>query len=166
MQNKKNMGIADVYKKNSQANTSNLKTNVDHVLFHKSNNINKNKIPEILAVLIILLIACYVFVGGIKQEILNYNSENTFVILSTIENKDMEKNIVEYGKKHNKGKEIIKYFCREGRIAGAYKINGYWMIPEDAPYPIDIRQQRSSDKPRSGRPKKNRTAPLLDKDQH
>ena len=72
----------------------------------------------------------------------------------------------EYGKKHNKGKEIIKYFCREGRIAGAYKINGYWMIPEDAPYPIDIRQQRSSDKPRSGRPKKNRTAPLLDKDQH
>ena len=64
----------------------------------------------------------------------------------------------EYGKKHNKGKEIIKYFCREGRIPGAYKINGYWMIPEDAPYPIDIRQQRSSDKPRSGRPKKNHTA--------
>ena len=72
----------------------------------------------------------------------------------------------EYGKKYNKGKEIIKYFCREGRIQGAYKINGYWMIPEDAPYPVDIRQQRSTDKPRSGRPKKNQVSNMTkDNDQ-
>ena len=135
MQNKKNMGIADVYKQNSQVNTSNLKTNVDHVLFHKSNNINKNKIPEILAVLTILLIACYVFIGGIKQEILSYNSENTFVILSTIENKDMEKNIVEYGKKHKidiefqyaEDLDAVSLINNGGRYDAIWASNSLWL---------------------------------------
>ncbi len=49
---------------------------------------------------------------------------------------------VEYGKKHNRSCEIVKSFCRQGRIVGAYKANGTWMMPEDAPYPVRPSQLR------------------------
>lgn len=47
--------------------------------------------------------------------------------------------VAEYAAKHGKSVEQIKIFCRKGRIRGAQKVGGYWMIPEDAPYPIDRR---------------------------
>lgn len=45
----------------------------------------------------------------------------------------------EYAEKHGKSVEQIKIFCRNGRIRGAHKVGGYWVIPEDAPYPTDRR---------------------------
>ena len=47
--------------------------------------------------------------------------------------------IAEYAKKYNKSVEQIKVFCRTGRIPGAQKIAGSWMIPCDASYPPDNR---------------------------
>lgn len=43
----------------------------------------------------------------------------------------------EYAKLHNVSREIIKVYCRDGRIAGAKRIGNRWAIPETAPYPID-----------------------------
>ena len=61
-------------------------------------------------------------------------------LLSTLANKDFDAEtyigLVEYAKKYNKSEQIIKVLCREGRIAGARKISGRWMIPENAPYPV------------------------------
>ena len=45
----------------------------------------------------------------------------------------------EYAKLHGKSTEQIKVFCRNGRILGATKIGRDWMIPANAPYPIDKR---------------------------
>lgn len=53
--------------------------------------------------------------------------------------------LVEYAKKVNRSEQIIKVLCREGRIAGAKKISGRWMIPENAPYPVA--PSRRHDKP-------------------
>lgn len=41
----------------------------------------------------------------------------------------------EFGKLYGKTPEIIKLYCREGRISGARKVGRSWMIPKDAPYP-------------------------------
>lgn len=49
----------------------------------------------------------------------------------------------EYAKKHDKEESIIQRFCRTGRIAGAVKKGGCWIIPENAPYPADSRQTNS-----------------------
>ena len=63
--------------------------------------------------------------------------------------------ITDYAKKHNKSREIIKVYCRDNRIPGARKINDNWMIPEDAPYPVDARRQRTPDTLGNvGRPRK------------
>ena len=43
--------------------------------------------------------------------------------------------VIEYAKKMNKSREIIKTFCAKGRIAGAKMVGGRWLIPADAPYP-------------------------------
>lgn len=51
--------------------------------------------------------------------------------------------ITEYALKVNKSREIIKVLCREGRIMGAHKMGGRWMIPEDAPYPIPPARRRT-----------------------
>lgn len=55
----------------------------------------------------------------------------------------------EYAEKWNKSREIIKILCRSGRLVGAQKMAGRWMIPKDAPYPIPPERQR----PNSGRTK-------------
>lgn len=48
----------------------------------------------------------------------------------------------EYAEKVDKSREIIKVLCRSGRIVGAQKMAGRWMIPADAPYPIPPDRQR------------------------
>lgn len=49
----------------------------------------------------------------------------------------------EYAKKYDKEESIIQRFCRTGRITGAVKKGGCWIIPENAPYPADTRQTNS-----------------------
>lgn len=56
----------------------------------------------------------------------------------------------EYAKRHNVSREIVKVYCRDGRIAGVKKIGNRWAIPETAPYPVED----MSRKPTSG-PRKN-----------
>lgn len=64
---------------------------------------------------------------------------------------------VEYAEKYNKSREIIKVYCRQGRIPGAVKINDNWLIPKDAPYPVSTSRQRTPDTLGAvGRPKKQR----------
>lgn len=58
-----------------------------------------------------------------------------------------ELTIVEYAKKHDRSKEMIKALLREGRIAGAIMRGRQWFIPENAPYPIEERSR----KPTAGR---------------
>jgi len=48
----------------------------------------------------------------------------------------------EYAEKVDKSREIIKVLCRSGRIPGAQKMAGRWMIPKDAPYPVPPERQR------------------------
>lgn len=55
----------------------------------------------------------------------------------------------EYAKRHNVSREIVKVYCREGRIVGVKKIGNRWAIPETAPYPVD----EVSRKPTSGQRK-------------
>lgn len=50
--------------------------------------------------------------------------------------------VPEYAKKHGKTTVIIKKYCREGKIIGASKKGGCWIIPEDAPYPVPPCRQR------------------------
>lgn len=47
--------------------------------------------------------------------------------------------IADYSKKYKKSAEQVKKFCRDGRIPGAKKLAGRWVIPHDAPYPADNR---------------------------
>ncbi len=51
--------------------------------------------------------------------------------------------LVEYAERVDKSVEIIKVFCRNGRIPGARKLANRWMIPEDAPYPVPPARQRT-----------------------
>lgn len=46
---------------------------------------------------------------------------------------------IDYAKRHRKSVEQIKVFCRAGRIRGATKLGRDWVIPQDAPYPLDNR---------------------------
>ena len=50
----------------------------------------------------------------------------------------------EYAKKYNKSVEIIKVYCRDGRILGATKKGNAWIIPEDAPYPTSDLTRRKN----------------------
>ena len=54
-------------------------------------------------------------------------------------------------------KSLLARLCRDGRIAGAQKIKGAWMIPEDAQYPADGRRKSDSVKPETA----SRTKKLL-----
>ena len=45
----------------------------------------------------------------------------------------------EFAEKYGKSVEQIKVFCRQRRIWGATKIGRDWIIPADAPYPVDMR---------------------------
>ncbi len=55
--------------------------------------------------------------------------------------------LLEYAHKHNRSKEMIKSLIRNKRIMGAFRVGNQWLIPEDAPYPIEDRMR----KPTSGR---------------
>ena len=52
--------------------------------------------------------------------------------------------IPEYAKKHGKKPAIVRRFCLAGRIPGTTQKGSRWLIPEDAPYPIDGRTLRGS----------------------
>lgn len=46
----------------------------------------------------------------------------------------------EYAEMYGVSKEVVKVYCREGRIPGAYKAGQrQWLIPKEAPYPVDMR---------------------------
>lgn len=47
--------------------------------------------------------------------------------------------VSEYACLHKKSNEQVKVFCRDGRIPGAKKVGRDWLIPKDAPYPVDRR---------------------------
>ncbi len=48
----------------------------------------------------------------------------------------------EYAEMYDKTREIVKVYCREGRIPGAQKVGRAWMIPRNAPYPVPTERQR------------------------
>ena len=48
----------------------------------------------------------------------------------------------EYAKLHNVSYEIVKVYCREGRISGAKKIARNWIVPKNAEYPVDPKRWR------------------------
>lgn len=50
--------------------------------------------------------------------------------------------VAEFAQKHNKSVEIVKVFCRTGRIPGAKKVGKAWTIPADAHYPVPPEYQR------------------------
>ena len=54
-------------------------------------------------------------------------------------------------------RSLLARLCRDGRIAGAHKIKGAWMIPEDAEYPADERRKSDSVNPETA----SRTKKLL-----
>lgn len=58
----------------------------------------------------------------------------------------------EYAQLHNVSREIVKVYCRDGRLEGAKRIGNRWAIPETTPYPIDD----VSRKPTSGPRRKNK----------
>ncbi|MEN6315910.1 MAG: helix-turn-helix domain-containing protein [Clostridiaceae bacterium] len=45
---------------------------------------------------------------------------------------------------------MINYYCMEGRIPGAQKIGGTWIIPKDASKPEDRRKKASHENGPSG----------------
>jgi len=51
----------------------------------------------------------------------------------------------EYARMHNASPEIVKVYCREGRIPGAWKSARNWLIPADAEWPIEPRRSRAGD---------------------
>lgn len=51
----------------------------------------------------------------------------------------------EISDKWNMKERKITGLCRDGRIAGARKINGEWMIPSDASIPLDMRTKEYED---------------------
>jgi len=48
----------------------------------------------------------------------------------------------DFAKKYNKSTEIIKVYCRTGRIPGAQKVARNWLIPENAEYPVSEGRRR------------------------
>ena len=59
----------------------------------------------------------------------------------------------EYGQKYDINPEYVRVLCRQGRIPGAQKISGGWMIPETAPYPVSADRRRRDLEGLAGRPK-------------
>lgn len=45
---------------------------------------------------------------------------------------------------------MINYYCAEGRIPGAQKIGGTWIIPKDVPKPAYRREKTSRENGSSG----------------
>lgn len=65
--------------------------------------------------------------GDVFASLMAENSDRYVEYLSTID----------YAKKHDRSHELIKVFCREGKIMGAKKVGNTWLVPADAPYPIN-----------------------------
>lgn len=49
--------------------------------------------------------------------------------------------ITEYAAMYGVSREMIKTYCRDGRIPGAIKAGGNWVVPRGAAYPTDTRQR-------------------------
>lgn len=45
--------------------------------------------------------------------------------------------VADYAKKYNRSREMVKAFAQQDRIPGAFKVGRAWLIPEDAPYPVE-----------------------------
>ena len=54
---------------------------------------------------------------------------------------------------------FLARLCRDGRIEGAQKIKGAWMIPADAQYPADERKKSDADHPENN-PRREKLLPL------
>lgn len=90
-------------------------------------------------------------------ETIAYIADNDSLVLHDIEpfrklfNTRLEQrgyiSVAEFAQRHNRSTEIIKVYCRDGRIPGAVKVARNWLIPENAEYPVDPDQR----KPESGR---------------
>lgn len=49
--------------------------------------------------------------------------------------------ISEYASMYGVTREIVKVYCRDGRIPGAIKAGGNWVVPRGAAYPTDTRRR-------------------------
>ena len=47
----------------------------------------------------------------------------------------------EYADRYNKVDSQISIHCKNGRIKGSILVGSKWLIPEDAPYPMDKRKK-------------------------
>ena len=83
-----------------------------------------------------------------------YNFQPFAVLLNSDVNKFGFITTQEFAERHDKSVEIIKIYCREGRIPGAKKISGVWLIPKEAEYPVEESAQRPNYR-RPGRKKKD-----------
>lgn len=48
----------------------------------------------------------------------------------------------EFAKKHNASPEMVKVYCRQGRIRGAWKSARNWLIPADAEWPVEPHRRK------------------------
>ena len=92
-----------------------------------------------------------------EEELLNYNGrmiasiddsgnliiyDNDFLSSIFFENIASYITSVDYAEKHHKTSRIVKRMCTDKRIPGAVQKGVLWLIPEDAPYPDDLRAGR------------------------
>lgn len=62
--------------------------------------------------------------------------QTLFEVISEVQAKPAEYiSSAEYAKRYGVSLDQIKQFCRNGRIMGAIKLSGRWIIPVNAPYP-------------------------------
>lgn len=60
----------------------------------------------------------------------------------------------EYAQKNNVSQEMVKVYCRQGRLRGAVKTAGNWVVPADAEWPIDPQRSRIGQTRGVSRPRK------------
>lgn len=69
--------------------------------------------------------------------------ENAELLRTILNNKDPKYlTVLEYAALHGKQDSIVRRICRAGRIPGAIQKGKSWLIPEDAPYPVDERVRK------------------------
>ena len=83
---------------------------------------------------------CAVISDDLNLLIMDFSPFDQF--LSEKLNKRNYISAAEYGAKHNRSAEIIKLYCRDGRIPGAKQVGSTWVVPEDAEYPIAPHRRR------------------------
>ncbi len=68
------------------------------------------------------------------------NVVNAKLFKNIFENKEANfVTVKEYANIHGKQPAIVRRFCQAGRIVGAIQKGKTWLIPENAPYPLDER---------------------------